>query len=189
MQVVGRVGMVGVIAALALFVGVTTASAGVVQLTNGCLQNGTATTSPAVVQLSLAWGTRKPAMLDHFMTYQSVTYSVNGVSTTTPVGSFTGWGPMTTVNTPGGVAYVRRYTTPVIANLDFGESVTVTFVFNATKVVWDDDKSSFGPGNLFAPVTCTIRVPIDLCVNLVGLQETVPPGMIRDGAGNCFTAP
>jgi hypothetical protein len=33
---------------------------------------------------------------------------------------------------------------------------TVTFVFSATKQVWDDDKNSFGPGNLFAPVTYTI---------------------------------
>ena len=93
---------------------------------------------------------------------------------------------MTSVTTPGGVAYFRRYTSPVIATLAPGQSVTVAFVFNATKQVWDDDKTSFGPGNLFAPVTCTILVPIDLCVNLAGDQETVPPGMIRDGAGNCF---
>ena len=52
MQVVGRIGLAGVVVAFALFVGVSTANAGVVQLTSGCLQSGTATTTAGGLTLA-----------------------------------------------------------------------------------------------------------------------------------------
>lgn len=160
MRATTRATCIATIAALALLVGVSTASAGVVRMTSGCIQNGTATTTAGPLQLSLAWGTRSTGMLDYFMKYQSVVYSVNGVSTTTTEGSFTGWGPVTPgVDQDGKSLYFRRYTSPVIATLAQGDSVNVTFVFQASKKVQDDNKppGSFqGPGLLFPTISCTV---------------------------------
>lgn len=155
-----RATCVAAVAALALFVGVSTASAGVVRMTTCINGGGSAMTTSGPLQLSLAWGTRSTGMLDYFMKYQSVVYSVNGVSTTTTEGSFTGWGPVTPgVDQDGKSLYARRYTSPVIANLAPGDSVNVTFVFQASKKVQDDNKppGSFqGPGLLFPTISCTI---------------------------------
>ena len=91
------------------------------------------------------------------MRYQYVTYSLNGVVTTTTVGDATGWGPeIPGTDEAGKKVYLRQYTTPVLTTLASGESADVTFVFGATKKVQDDAKSFQGPGDLFAPISCHI---------------------------------
>ena len=83
--------------------------------------------------------------------------SGNGASTTTTTGDRTGWSEITPAPAgDGSTVYATRYTSPVVANLAAGNSVTVSFAFSTTKKVWDDSKTSYGPGNLFAPITCTI---------------------------------
>jgi hypothetical protein len=134
-----------------------TASAGVVRMVPSCVTSGAATTSAGPLQLQLAWATRSIGMLDYFMTYQYVTYSLNGVSTTTTVGDAAGWGPVIAgTDGSGKKVHLRQYTTPVLTTLASGESADVTFVFGATKKVQDDAKSFQGPGHLFAPVSCHI---------------------------------
>ena len=135
----------------------STASAGVVRMVPSCVTSGTATTSAGPLQLQLAWATRTTGMLDFFMKYQYVTYSLNGVSTTTTVGDATGWGPVIAgTDADGKKLSLRQYTTPVLTTLASGESADVTFVFGATKKVQDDAKSFQGPGDLFAPISCRI---------------------------------
>jgi hypothetical protein len=135
----------------------STATAGIVRMVPSCFTSGTATTTAGPLQLQLAWGTRTTGMLDHFMDYQYVTYSLNGVFTTTTVADTTGWGPVFAgTDASGKKVYVRQYTTPVLTTLASGESADVTFVFGATKKVQDDAKSFQGPGDLFAPISCRI---------------------------------
>jgi hypothetical protein len=151
--------LIAIVAVLALMIGASTAEAGTVRMTTCLNTGGFATTTPGPLQLSLAWATFTPHLTQRFLDYQSVTYTVNGVSTTTTTGALTGWTAITpTPRSDGSTVYATRYTSPVVANLAAGDSVTVSFVFSTTKKVFDDDKMTlpFGPGNLFAPISCTI---------------------------------
>lgn len=148
---------IAIVAVLALMIGASTAEAGTVRMTTCINGGGFATTTPGPLQLSLGWGTRSVALTDKFLSLQSVTYTVNGASTTTTTGDLTGWSAITPVTAgDGSTVYVTRYTSPVVATLNAGDSVTVSFVVSTTKKVWDDAKTSYGPGNLFTPITCTI---------------------------------
>lgn len=149
--------LIAIVAVLALMIGASTAEAGTVRMTTCINGGGTATTTPGPLQLSLAWGTFTPQLTDKFLDVQSVRYAVNGVSTTTATGDRTGWSAITPTPTGDGrTAYSTRYTSPVVANLAAGDSVTVSFVFSTTKKVFDDTTTHYGPGNLFAPIACTI---------------------------------
>lgn len=152
-----RKAFIAILAALALLAGAATAEAGVVRMTTCINGGGSASTTAGPLQLSLGWGTWSRHFTERFLEVQSVTYVVNGVSTTTAVGDLTGWSPITTGTAgDGSTVYVTRYTSPVVANLAAGESVTVSMTFNSSKKVWDDAKTSYGPGELFPPITCTI---------------------------------
>ncbi len=92
-----------------------------------------------------------------FLDVQQVRYTVNGVSTTTTVGSVANWSPITqTVNPAGDTLYLTTYTTPVLATLAAGESATVSIVFIVTKKVWDDTRTSYPAGPLWQERTCTV---------------------------------
>ena len=152
-----RKAFIAILAALALLAGASTAEAGVVRMTTCINGTSSASTTAGPLQLSLAWGTWSRHFTERFLEVQSVTYTVNGVSTTTAVGDLTGWGPIATGTAgDGSTVYSTRYTSPVVANLAAGESVTVSMTFNSSKKVWDDAKTSYGPGQLFAPINCTI---------------------------------
>ncbi len=149
--------LIAIVAVLALMVGASTAEAGTVRMTTCINGGGFATTTPGPLQLSLAWGTFTPQLTQKFLGVQSVIYTVNGVSTTTATGDLTGWSAITpTTAGDGSTLYATRYTSPVVANLAAGDSVTVSFVFSTTKKVFDNTTTHYGPGNLFAPITCTI---------------------------------
>lgn len=160
MKTVGVRGAVVVpVLAFALFVGVSAASAGTVNWFSGCYQRGTATTTPGPLTLTSSWVTVTQSMLSNFLSYEYVTYTVNGVSTTTTAG----WGsPVPTpVQRPNGsttTGYKSVWTSPVLANLASGESVTVSLEFRATKPVQDDTLGKPYPANtpLFPVHTCTI---------------------------------
>jgi hypothetical protein len=148
---------VAVVAALALFVGVSAASAGTVSwFGSGCFSSGAATTAPGPLTLKAGWATSSSGLTKKFLDVQYVRYSINGTVVTTPEGSLTDWGPITQVSTPNGPAYVTFYTTPVLADLQSGDSATVSFVVGVTKKVWDDAKTSYPAGLLFQEKTCTI---------------------------------
>jgi hypothetical protein len=123
----------------------------------GCWQSGTATTAPGPLTLKAGWATSSSGLTKKFLDVQYVTYSINGVVTTTAVGDTTNWGPITQgVDPNGNTFYVSNYTTPVLTTLQSGESATVSLVFGVTKKVWDDAKTSYPAGLLFAEKTCTI---------------------------------
>ncbi|NCU30841.1 hypothetical protein EOM57_03470, partial [Candidatus Saccharibacteria bacterium] len=44
-------------------------------------------------------------------------------------------------------------------------------------------------GQIGIPPNCSIPPPIDVCPNIIGIQATLPIGMIKDGAGNCVVPP
>ena len=150
--------MVALVAALALFVGVTAADAGTVRWFGGGCWNqdpntgnifgGTATTSPGPLTVSFGWATSSYGYTQKFLDVQYITYSVNGgTPTTTPVGSLTGWSPIApTTNSGGTKLYFARWTSPVIASLASGDSVTVTMSLKTTKTVYDDAKTSYPAG-------------------------------------------
>jgi hypothetical protein len=66
-----------------LVFGASTASAGTVPWFGGCYQGGTATTTAGPLQLRLGWFTARVGQLQQFLSVQYVTYSINGVQTTT----------------------------------------------------------------------------------------------------------
>ena len=149
MKWVGRTSLVGFVAALALFVGVTAANAGEVRWFGGCFHSdgtgGTATTAPGALTVSFGWATDSPQRTQKFLDYQYVTYSVNGgASTTTPVGSRTGWVLLPPFTTPDGVTvYQARWTSPVLTTLASGGVATVRASLKTTKVTWDSDSQFY----------------------------------------------
>ena len=76
MKVVGRMSWVGVVATLALFFGVSSASAGVVGYFGGCYQ-GRAITTTGDVQLKAGWAASDYGLTKKFLELQSVTLTVN----------------------------------------------------------------------------------------------------------------
>jgi hypothetical protein len=154
MKVARRVSFVGVVAAFALFVAVTSANAGEVRWFSPCV-DGTAETTAGPLTVSFGWATSSPGLTGSFLRVQRVTYSVNGG---TPVTTSTGWGEVTPgVDGNGKSIYATRWTSPVLANLAVGQSATVTLSLMTSKKVWDDAKTSY-PANteLLSPNTCTI---------------------------------
>jgi hypothetical protein len=148
-----------------LFVGVlafgaSTASAGTVSWFGGCYQNGTATTTAGPLQLKLGWFTTRIGQLQQFLSVQYVTYQISGsapVSTVT--GSTVGWtkpAPAVNGETPPKSGYVSFYTTPVIATLASGQSITVTFSVTTTATTRDSDAGTPIPAQTFGERTCTI---------------------------------
>jgi len=167
MKVITRAFLVALVAAVALFVGVSTASAGEVRWFgggwhgdgSGGTTGGTTTTSPGDLTVSFGWATNSPARTQKFLDYQYVTYSVSGAVTVPTTVTSTGWGPITTGTNDGGTFYVTRWTSPVLANLTSGQSVTVTASLKTTKMVWDDDKTFYKAGTELLGssfTTCTI---------------------------------
>jgi hypothetical protein len=63
------------VAALALFVGVTTANAGTVSWFGSCYQNGADTTTPGPLQLKLGWFTTRLGQLQQFLGGRELTAS------------------------------------------------------------------------------------------------------------------
>jgi hypothetical protein len=128
-----------------LALGASTASAGEVRWFGGCWHQGsggTATTTPGPLTVSFGWATNSVPRTQKFLEYQFVTYSVDdGPSTVTSAG----WGPITQGTNPetGQVYYSTRWTSPVLANLSSGQSVTVHVSLKVTKTVWDDEKTSY----------------------------------------------
>ena len=147
--------LTGVLVVAVLALGASTAAAGEVRWFGACV-DGTAQTTPGPLTVSFGWATSSPGLTQKFLDVQRVTYSVNGGSATT---TSTGWGPITPgVDGTGKSIYASRWTSPVLANLASGDSVTVTLGLMTSKKVWDDAKTSYpADTELLAPyTTCTI---------------------------------
>jgi|tagenome__1003787_1003787.scaffolds.fasta_scaffold20884685_3 hypothetical protein len=154
--------------ASALYVGVTAAGAGEVRWFGGCYHadssgnvfGGTATTAAGPLTVSFGWATSSSGLTQKFLAVQYVTYSVNGgTPVTTPVGDLTGWGPITQgTDGTGKSIYGSRWTSPVLATLQSGQSATITVSLKTTKKVWDDAKTSYNANTelLGAYTTCAI---------------------------------
>ena len=138
-----------------LALGASTAAAGEVRWFGACV-DGTAQTTSGPLTVSFGWATSSSGLTQKFLDVQRVTYSVDGGTATT---TSTGWGPITPgVDGTGKSIYGSRWTSPVLANLSLGQSVTVSLSLMTSKKVWDDSKTSY-PANteLLAPyTTCTI---------------------------------
>jgi hypothetical protein len=169
MKWVGRTSLVGLVAALALFVGVTAANAGEVRWFGGCYHGdgtgGTATTSPGSLTVSFGWATDLPQRTQKFLEYQYITYSVsvNGstpTTTKTAVGSTTGWVQLPPATNQDGVTvYQARWTSPVLATLTSGDTAAITMSLKTTKMTWDTATQNFKANTELlgaGKTTCTI---------------------------------
>jgi hypothetical protein len=140
--------------------GASTASAGTVSWFGGCYQNGTATTTAGPLQLKFGWFTQRIGQLQQFFGVQYVTYQIQGSApVSTGVGSQLGWtkpAPAVNGETPPKSGYVSYYTTPVIASLSSGQSITVSLSLTTTSVTRDSDAGNPIPAGTLFGGTCTI---------------------------------
>jgi hypothetical protein len=140
--------------------GASTASAGTVSWFGGCYQNGAATTTAGPLQLKFGWFTQRVGQLNQFLNVQYVTYQISGSApVSTAVGQTVGWtkaAPTVNGETPPKSGYVSYYTTPVIATLTSGQSITVTFSVTTTATTRDADAGTPIPAQTFGLRTCTI---------------------------------
>jgi hypothetical protein len=147
--------LMGVVVVGVLALGASTAAAGEVRWFGACV-DGTAQTTAGPLTVSFGWATSSSGLTQKFLDVQRVTYSVNGGTATT---TSTGWGPITPgVDGNGKSIYGSRWTSPVLANLSSGDSVTVTLSLMTSKKVWDDTKTSYAANTelLGSFTTCTI---------------------------------
>jgi hypothetical protein len=166
-----RLFWVALVAALALAAaalgGASTASAAQVTTTtvkwfsgapDGC-RDGTATVPAGDVRVTFGWGTYSNYYTAQFMKIQYVTYTINGgTPVQTAVGDTTGWRLSTFKDPTGQKVYLAQYTSPVLATLASGESVTVTFSLKTTETAYDNDQTSYPAGTelLGSNTSCTI---------------------------------
>jgi hypothetical protein len=149
-----RKALIAILATVALLVGVSTADAGTVRMTTCINGGGSATTTPGDLYLSIGWGTSTSNFTKKFLDVQSVQTTVNGVTTSSAFGDLAGWSAI--VFNPDFGLYQTRYTSPApVATLASGDSVTVALAISTDKKVYDDAKTSFGPGEIFS-IPCTI---------------------------------
>jgi hypothetical protein len=84
-------------------------------------------------------------------------------------------------------------TVPAKDSADFVERVTGTTAGHVWLKVSGNWKGDQGGKERSASVKlagdCTPPPSVDQCPNIPGVQETVPPGMIKDAHGNCVTPP
>lgn len=168
MRAAGRTLAIVAVIAGALFVGVTAAGAGEVRWFGGCYHTdssgnvfgGTATTAAGPLTVSFGWATSSSGLTQKFLAVQYVTYSVDGgAPVTTTAGDLTGWGPITQGTDGSGKSiYGSRWTSPVLATLQSGQSATITLSLKTSKKVWDDSKTSYAANTelLGADTTCVI---------------------------------
>jgi hypothetical protein len=148
--------LTGVVVVSVLALGASTAAAGEVRWFGACV-DGTATTAPGPLTVSFGWATSSAGLTQKFLDVQRVTYSVDGL--VSPTTTSTGWGPITPGTDGNGKSiYASRWTSPVLANLNSGDTVTVHLSLMTSKKVWDDSKTSYpADTELLAPyTTCTI---------------------------------
>ena len=148
--------LTGIVLVGVLAVGASTAEgAGEVRWFGACV-DGTGRDFGWSLTVSFGWATSSSGLTKKFLDVQRVAYSVNGGATTT---TSTGWGAITPGTDGNGRSiYVTRWTSPVLATLNSGDSVTVTVSLMTSKKVWDDAKTSYDADTeLLAPyTTCTI---------------------------------
>jgi hypothetical protein len=118
-----------------------------------------ATVPAGNVEVRFGWGTYSNNYTTQFLDIQYVTYTINGgapVATTPP--DKTGWSRTTGKDINGNKVYVAQYTSPVLATLAPGESVTVTFSLKTTDTAYDSDTVSYPAGTelLGTHTSCTI---------------------------------
>ena len=125
---------------------------------SGC-RDGSATVPAGDVKVTFGWGTYSSSYTTQFLDIQYVTYTINGGDPiVTPTGSKTGW-RLDTGKDPNGVKlYVARYTSPTLATLSAGESVTVTMSLKTTETAYDNETTSYPAGTelLGTYTSCTI---------------------------------
>jgi hypothetical protein len=157
----------GVALIAACVVGASTASAAKTTTTTvkwfggaatSCGADETATVPAGDVRVTFGWGTYSNYYTTQFLNIQYVTYSVGGVTTNQAVGDQSNWKLTTGKDMTGAKVYVAQYTSPVLATLASGESVTVTFSLKTTDTAYDNDTTSYPAGTelLGAHTSCTI---------------------------------
>ncbi len=91
------------------------------------------------------------------------TFAVNGgtpTTTSTTFGDTTLWTtPVQNTLPDGRVLWQTRFTSPVVATLVSGDTVTASLSVYSNAKVYDDDRAVYGPGEIFT-IPCTITVPV-----------------------------
>lgn len=114
------------------------------------------------------------------------------------------WGDnCTKIEEPGGTSYVLPEGTydEVIVKAGAGDYANTIFADPPTagQTVWADTNgnNTYDPGgqdgdkDISHVILCkdTPPPPVDVCPNIEGDQATVPPGLVKDDAGNCVQPP
>ena len=150
---------VALVAALALVVAAGTASAGkpatntVIQWygpndtsapgRDGCRDN-LSTVPAGTFQVRFGWSTYSTQYTQDFLAVQYVTRTAGGgAPTVEPTGSTANWKQVTGKNGAGEKIYVAQYTSPILATLAAGESITVTFSLKTTEISYDNAETPY----------------------------------------------
>jgi hypothetical protein len=121
--------------------------------------DGSATVPAGNVEVTFGWGTYSNNYTTQFLDIQYVTYTINGgAQIQTAVGGKTGWNLRNGKDASGNKTYVAQYTSPVLATLASGESVTVTLSLKTTDTAYDNETTSYPAGTelLGTHTSCTI---------------------------------
>ena len=110
---------------------------------------------------------------------------------TVPVVSFTKGSNSATLKIDKAETYV------VTARSKQDKTKTGTITVIATGACPGTPSPTCPPGQVGTPPNCTTPIPgptpeptpVDVCPNISGHQDSIPPGMIRDANGNCVTPP
>jgi chitodextrinase len=139
------------------------------------------------------------------ITSNSLTLTWNASSDPTITGSVTSgvkgyevYGPNSACNVNGSAGYCGN----VLSSSTGTQSKAITGLSPATLYTGStgtkagftvkafDNVGNYSAGTpRLATRTMTTTTPNDLCLNIAGIQETVPAGLVRDSAGNCVTPP
>jgi hypothetical protein len=159
--------MLGVALVAACVIGASTASAAKTTTTvkwfggaaTSCGADETATVPAGDVRVTFGWGTYSNNYTTQFLDIQYVTYTINGGSPVqSAVGDKTNWKLTTGKDINGDKVYVAQYTSPVLATLASGQSVTVTYSLKTMGTAYDNDTTPYPEGTelLGAHTSCTI---------------------------------
>jgi hypothetical protein len=121
--------------------------------------DGSATVPAGDVEVTFGWGTYSNSYTTQFLDIQYVTYTINGgAQIQTAVGDKTGWRLGNGKDGSGNKTYVAQYTSPVLATLASGGSVTVTMSLKTTDTAYDNETTSYPAGTelLGTHTSCTI---------------------------------
>jgi chitodextrinase len=138
-------------------------------------------------------------------TSTSTTIQWNGSTDPTVTGSLTSgvrgyevYGPNSACNVNGSAGYcgnVLSSGTGIQSLVVSGLSPATTYTGNTGNKAGFAVKAYDNAGNYststprLTVLTMTTTTPNDLCLNIAGIQDTIPAGLVQDSSGNCVTPP